>query len=133
MEQVIFNLVTNAMDAVNERIETGKDIEKGMITISTFSAGDNVGAVISDNGTGIEPDRMDSVFESFYTTKEMGEGLGLGLPIISGIIKDYNGTISAQSRPGSKTSFSIIFPAVQKKTDKIQTKGKEYENSSNRR
>jgi PAS domain S-box-containing protein len=111
MEQVIFNLVTNARDAVNERIETSKDIEKGMITISSFSDGENVGVAISDNGTGIEPDRMDSIFESFYTTKEMGEGLGLGLPIIHGIVRDYNGTISVESRPGRGTSFRILFPA----------------------
>ena len=111
MEQVIFNLVTNARDAVNERIEISKDIEKGMITISTFSDKENVGVAISDNGAGIEPDQMDSIFESFYTTKEMGEGLGLGLPIIQGIIRDYNGTISVESRPGKGTSFRIMFPA----------------------
>ncbi|MCD4675656.1 MAG: PAS domain S-box protein, partial [Desulfobacula sp.] len=111
MEQVVFNLLTNARDAVNERIETSHDIEKGMITISTFFDSENVGAVISDNGAGIEPDRMDSIFESFYTTKEMGEGLGLGLPIIQGIVKDYNGTISVESRPGNGTSFKILFPA----------------------
>jgi len=111
MEQVIFNLVTNARDAINERIETSKDIEKGMITITTFSDNENVGVTISDNGAGIEPDQMDSIFESFYTTKEMGEGLGLGLPIIQGIVKDYNGTISVESKPGSRTSFRIMFPA----------------------
>ena len=111
MEQVIFNLVTNARDAINERIETSKDIEKGMITITTFSDNENVGVTISDNGAGIEPDQMDSSFESFYTTKEMGEGLGLGLPIIQGIVKDYNGTISVESKPGSRTSFRIMFPA----------------------
>jgi len=111
MEQVVFNLVTNARDAVNEKIETGRDIEKGMITISTFSDSKNVGVAIFDNGAGIEPDQMDSIFESFYTTKEMGEGLGLGLPIIQGIVRDYNGTISVKSRPGDGTSFKIMFPA----------------------
>ncbi|MCD4721665.1 MAG: PAS domain S-box protein [Desulfobacula sp.] len=114
MEQVIFNLVTNAKDAVNERIETSKDIEKGMITISTFSDNENVSVTISDNGAGIEPDQMDSIFESFYTTKEMGEGLGLGLSIIRGIVRDYNGTISVESKPGSGTSFRIMLPAYSK-------------------
>lgn len=114
MEQVIFNLVTNARDAINERIEISRDIEKGMITISTFSDNENVGVTISDNGAGIERDQMDSIFESFYTTKEMGEGLGLGLPIIQGIVKDYNGTISVESRPGNGTSFRIMFPAYSK-------------------
>ncbi len=111
MEQVIFNLVTNARDAVNERIENLNDIEKGIITISSFWDDQNVGIDISDNGTGIEPDQMDQIFESFYTTKKMGEGLGLGLPIIQGIVRDYNGNISVTSTPGSPTNFRIIFPA----------------------
>ncbi len=111
MEQVIFNLVTNARDAINERIEKFNDIEKGRITILTFSDNDKVGIVISDNGAGIEPDQMENIFESFFTTKEMGEGLGLGLPIIQGIVRDYNGTISVESKPQHQTSFKILFPA----------------------
>jgi C4-dicarboxylate-specific signal transduction histidine kinase len=111
MEQVIFNLVTNARDAVNERIEAGNDTERGKIVISTFSDGHTVGLTLFDNGTGIDPEQMDKIFESFYTTKEMGEGLGLGLPIIQGIVRDYNGTISVKNNPGNGTSFKIIFPA----------------------
>ncbi|MBT4641678.1 MAG: PAS domain S-box protein [Desulfobacula sp.] len=111
MEQVIFNLVTNARDAVNERIELLKDIEKGKITISSFFDHKTVCIDVSDNGAGIESDQMDSIFESFYTTKEMGEGLGLGLPIIQGIVRDYNGNISVKSTPGSGTHFRIMFPA----------------------
>ena len=111
MEQVIFNLVTNARDAINERIESLKDIKKGRITILTFSDYENVGVAISDNGTGIEPDQMGNVFESFFTTKKMGEGMGLGLPIIQGIVKDYNGTIDVESKPGRGTVFKIVFPA----------------------
>ena len=53
----------------------------------------------------------ENIFESFFTTKEMGEGLGLGLPIIQGIVRDYNGSISVESTPGSHTSFRILFPA----------------------
>jgi len=114
MEQVIFNLVTNARDAINERVETLKDIEKGKISILTFSDMENVGFDISDNGTGIEPERINSIFESFYTTKEMGEGLGLGLPIIRGIVKDYNGTISVKSTLYKGSNFRIMFPACLK-------------------
>jgi PAS domain S-box-containing protein len=111
VEQVVFNLITNARDAVNERIETKNDIEKGRILISTFSDGENVCIVMADNGIGIEPDRIDRIFESFYTTKEMGEGLGLGLPILQGIVRDYNGTVSVASDPGKGASFRISFPA----------------------
>ncbi len=111
MEQVIFNLVTNARDAINERIETYKDIGKGEIVIMTFSDGQNVGITLSDNGMGIDPDQKELIFESFYTTKEMGEGLGLGLPIIHGIVRDYNGTISVVSTPGNGATFRLLFPA----------------------
>ena len=111
MEQVIFNLVTNARDAVDERMEDHGDIEKGNICICTFTDKDSVGLKISDNGTGIEPDRMKTIFDSFFTTKEMGEGLGLGLPIVQGIVQDYNGTISVESRPGHGASFQLLFPA----------------------
>jgi PAS domain S-box-containing protein len=111
MEQVIFNLVTNARDAVNERVETRMDITQGKIEISTFSDEQMVGLTIADNGIGIEPAQMENIFESFFTTKEMGEGLGLGLPIIKGIVRDYNGSISVESTPGSHTSFRILFPA----------------------
>jgi PAS domain S-box-containing protein len=117
IEQVIFNLLTNARDAVNEKIESMTEDQKGEIRIHTFSDHRNAVLEIADNGTGIAPDRMESIFESFYTTKEMGEGLGLGLPIIRGIVKDYNGTISVKSTPGKGTCFQIIFPAHPKGAD----------------
>lgn len=111
MEQVLFNLVTNARDAINERVETLGDIDRGRICIATFAQDGTVRLVISDNGTGIRPDQMESIFDSFFTTKEMGEGLGLGLPIVQGIVRDYNGTISVQSSPGQGARFEILFPA----------------------
>ncbi|THB81471.1 MAG: PAS domain S-box protein [Desulfobacteraceae bacterium] len=117
MEQVIFNLVTNARDAINEKVESDPGAEKGKIKISTFSDTTSAVIEISDNGIGIDPEHMDSIFESFYTTKEMGEGLGLGLPIIQGIVKDYNGTISVRSTPRVGTGFRIMFPAYHKGLD----------------
>jgi PAS domain S-box-containing protein len=118
IEQVIFNLVTNAKDAVNQRIEDNLDVTtKGEIVISTFHDADKVGMVISDNGTGIKADKLNKIFESFYTTKEMGEGMGLGLPIIQGIVRDYNGTISVESNEGKGTSFKILFTAYQQGTE----------------
>ena len=112
MEQVVFNLVTNARDAINERVETHRDIEKGRISITSFSDSRDVGITLSDNGIGIDPDQKERIFESFYTTKEMGEGLGLGLPIIHGIVRDYNGTISVDSTLGHGACFRLLFPAV---------------------
>ncbi len=111
IEQVIFNLLTNARDAINQRIEVNMDINKGKIIVSTFSDKKIVFIKVSDNGAGIRPQDMNKIFESFYTTKEMGEGMGLGLPIIHGIVKDYNGTIGVKSTEGQGSSFEILFPA----------------------
>ncbi len=111
MEQVIFNLVTNARDAINERVEDLGDTTPGEICMTTFSHDDMVGLVVADNGAGIQENRLNEIFDSFFTTKEMGEGLGLGLPIVQGIVKDYNGSISVKSNPGTGTEFKIIFPA----------------------
>ena len=111
MEQVIFNLVTNARDAVNERVETRGDIERGRIRITSFTDREMVGLVVEDNGTGIAEGQTETIFDSFFTTKEMGEGLGLGLPIVQGIVRDYNGTISVKSTPGRGALFQILFPA----------------------
>ncbi len=111
IEQVIFNLLTNARDAINQRIEENMDIDEGRIVVSTFSDKKTVFIKVSDNGAGIRAQDMDKIFESFYTTKEMGEGMGLGLPIIHGIVKDYNGTIGVKSTEGQGSSFEILFPA----------------------
>ena len=113
IEQVIFNLVTNARDAVNQRIESG-DKEKGRIRITSMSDGDTVKVVVKDNGAGIEGSELENIFESFYTTKKMGEGLGLGLPIIQGIVRDYNGDIRVKSRTGRGTSFIVTLPVLKK-------------------
>ena len=125
MEQVIFNLLTNARDAVNERAETRGDLDRGEIRIATFCHGDRVGMTVTDNGSGIEPDQLESIFDSFFTTKDLGEGLGLGLPIVQGIVRDYNGTISVESTPGRGTAFHLLFPAhlPEQETEKNEDTG----------
>ena len=70
MEQVIFNLITNARDAINERVELTDDARSGEIRMATFSDQDTVGLLVSDNGTGIDPERMNTIFDTFFTTKE---------------------------------------------------------------
>ncbi len=124
MEQVIFNLLTNARDAVNEGMEARGDTGDGKIRIATFTHRERVALTVSDNGTGIEDSRMKTIFDSFFTTKEMGEGLGLGLPIVQGIVRDYNGTISVKSRVHEGTHFRLLFPAhhpVQEAVDNEHT------------
>lgn len=109
MEQVIFNLVTNARDAVIQRKEAGLGPAKPTITIRSFLENDCVALTVSDNGIGIPKDVLDKIFEPFFTTKEVGGGMGLGLSISYGIVKDYNGEIDIQSQEGKGTTVKLTF------------------------
>ena len=67
---------------------------------------------VADNGTGIPEGVQHRIFESFFTTKEMGEGMGLGLAISLGIVEDYGGEIDVQSHIGEGTRFRLTFPSA---------------------
>jgi histidine kinase len=67
---------------------------------------------VADNGSGIPEDVQERIFESFFTTKEMGEGMGLGLAISMGIVEDYGGVIDVQSNAGQGTRFRLTFPVA---------------------
>ena len=67
---------------------------------------------ISDTGIGIPQSKLDKIFEPFYTTKEIGKGMGLGLAISYGIVKEYYGDIEVTSQPGKGTKFTLSFPGA---------------------
>ena len=102
LNQIWTNLLTNACDAVEEM---GPD-HKGEIEITTRQSGDRIYIVVTDNGVGIPEDKLQKVFDPFYTTKDIGKGTGLGLSIVSGIVAKLGGTASVVSRPGA-TAFEI--------------------------
>ncbi|MDQ1333845.1 MAG: hypothetical protein QG552_795 [Thermodesulfobacteriota bacterium] len=110
LEQVIFNLVTNARDALLQKREIGQTSEPASIAIRTFQEGDRVGLAIRDTGIGMSEALKDRIFEPFFTTKEVGKGMGLGLSIAYGILRDYGGEISVQSEEGVGTAFTLTFP-----------------------
>ena len=110
LEQVIFNLVTNARDAIEHRTSSLEKSEENAITFSTSVGDEGVSFTISDTGTGIPAEDKEKIFEPFYTTKEVGKGMGLGLAIIYGIVRDFAGTIEVESRPGVGTRFRLSFP-----------------------
>ena len=112
IEQVIFNLLTNALDAVIQRKKTRLEGAKPAITIRSFLENDRVTLLVSDNGIGIPQDILDKVFEPFFTTKEVGRGMGLGLSISYGIVKDYNGEIDVQSEEDVGTKVKMAFPCA---------------------
>jgi PAS domain S-box-containing protein len=112
IEQVVFNLLTNAMDAVTQRKKARLEGAKPAITIRSFLENDRVTLTVSDNGVGIAQAVLDKVFEPFFTTKEVGGGMGLGLSISYGIVKDYDGEIDVQSDEGVGTTVKMAFPCA---------------------
>jgi two-component system sensor histidine kinase PhcS len=67
--------------------------------------------VVRDNGHGIDDEHLDKIFDPFYTTKDVGEGMGLGLAICYRIIQEYDGRISVRTEPGKFCEFTLEFPA----------------------
>lgn len=110
LQQVLFNLVSNARDAINLRGED--DARRRTIAIRSHLEDGHVVMTVTDTGTGIEESRLDKIFEPFFTTKETGQGMGLGLAICYGIVKDYGGEISVDSIVGKGTTFRLTFPAA---------------------
>lgn len=116
LEQVLMNLVVNARDAMPDggeiRIETeavslSDPLERDRASVPP---GDYVTVKVRDQGTGIAPDKLEKVFEPFYTTKRTGEGTGLGLSTAYGIIKQTGGFIFVDSVQGSGTCFTLYLP-----------------------
>jgi len=113
LEQVFINLVTNALDAMDEkeRISEQGDVEK-RLTIQSFSRNGAVVVTVTDTGIGMSQDVINKIFEPFYTTKDVGKGTGLGVSISYGIVKDYDGTIRVSSQAGKGTTFELAFPSA---------------------
>ena len=113
IEQVIFNLVTNARDAIIQKREAGLAHEDHAISIRSFTENDRAVVVVTDTGTGIPADVKNKIFEPFFTTKEVGQGMGLGLSITYGIVRDYNGKIEILTKEGIGSSIRLMFPGIQ--------------------
>jgi two-component system cell cycle sensor histidine kinase/response regulator CckA len=116
LDQVIMNLVVNARDAMPEggiiRIDTqdmrlAEDRHRGRVTLP---AGRYAVIRVRDDGVGIPEDRLEKIFEPFYTTKRPGEGTGLGLSTVYGIVKQSAGYVFVDSTPGLGSSFEVWFP-----------------------
>ncbi len=101
LRQVFLNIVANGRDAMPNG---------GTLTVTTSGDAENVIIEISDTGIGIKEEHLDKIFDSFFTTKEAIKGVGLGLSVCYGFIKDHGGDIVVKSREGTGTTFTITLP-----------------------
>ncbi len=116
MQQILMNLCNNAAHAMLEKGGT-LDVELSDVTVSPFEGSPHAIApglytklVVQDTGAGISPDIMGKLFDPFFTTKKLGEGTGLGLSVVDGIVKQHNGYITVMSQPGKGSVFTVYLP-----------------------
>lgn len=101
LNQVLMNLLSNAIDAVGER---------GDITISTRRTGNTFEISVADSGAGVAPEVMDRIYEPFFTTKDVGQGTGLGLAIAYRIVERHHGSIEVHNRDEGGAEFIVRIP-----------------------
>jgi PAS domain S-box-containing protein len=119
IHQVLMNLCTNAVDALENR--------HGRIDISLYEVqiasrqqqpsshlkkGEYIVLTVRDNGIGMSDEIKDRIFEPFFTTREVGDGTGMGLAVLHGIVTAHNGVVVVSSAPGKGSEFSVYFPKV---------------------
>ena len=130
IHQVIMNLCTNAYHAMKE---TGGILSVSLSPIElaaedlknkkNLQPGPYVRLVVSDTGSGIQKNILEKIFEPYFTTKEKGEGTGLGLAMVHGIITSYGGDITVYSEPGEGTAFHINFPVIKEAQEVSEVNG----------
>lgn len=109
LNQVFTNIISNALDAMEDMEDRNSHLKQLTITTRTLSAG-QVQISIQDNGPGIPPEIKTKIFDPFFTTKAVGKGTGLGLGICFKIIEQHQGEITVHSEPGQGTEFLITLP-----------------------
>lgn len=122
IKQVMINLGTNAGHAMREKggqlkVRLTKEHlneEEASKLCPDLRAGSYVCITVSDTGEGMDEQTVRRVFEPFFTTKKPGEGTGMGLAVVHGIVKDLQGTITVRSRPGKGSIFSVLIPSMEK-------------------
>ena len=102
IDQVLMNLMTNAVQAMGEN--------GGTLRVGARPRADGVEAWVADDGPGIPPEVLPRIFDPFFTTKDVGEGSGLGLSIVHGIVDRHGGRIDVETEVGQGTRFRLWFP-----------------------
>jgi len=119
ISQVLMNLGSNAAHAMRDR-GGAFEVRLSEVTLDSEEAAPHIGLkpgaylrlTAADSGPGIAPDVLDRIFEPFFTTKKAGEGSGLGLSVVHGIVKSHDGAITVSSEVGKGTAFTILLPRI---------------------
>jgi signal transduction histidine kinase len=113
LEQVLINLIVNALDAMPRggelRISTA--LEHNVDTEGDAKTRDSVSITVADTGVGIPEELQTVIFDPFFTTKPAGQGTGLGLSSVYGIVRQHKGSVKVHSAPGAGSAFAIFLPA----------------------
>ena len=114
VQQALDSLISNSIQAMPGggflTLQTGQE-EKNKTTFLTIQ--------VSDTGGGMDPDTLDYIFEPFYSTKKIGLGTGLGLPIVKKIMDEHRGRIEIDNRPGEGTRTTLLFPYQSEEQDQM--------------
>jgi PAS domain S-box-containing protein len=128
IHQVMMNLCSNAHHALRDRggvieilLEEVRVDSQEKIMIPALKSGDYVRLTVRDNGPGMEKSIIDRVFDPFFTTKPSGEGTGMGLSIVHGILQAHGGAVSVESEPGKGAAFHCYFPLVAQTEELIES------------
>ncbi len=120
IHQVLMNLYNNAAYSLKESggtITVSSDnieiVEEKTAGYQGLPSGKYLRLSVSDTGRGIQPDILDRIFDPYFTTKKFGEGTGMGLAIVHGIVKSHGGLINVESEPGKGAVFNVLLPVIE--------------------
>ena len=119
IQQVLMNLVVNARDAMPDGGDLRIGLSRALVgrdeqpPIAEMQPGEWIRLSVSDTGTGISPEVLPHIFEPFFTTKGQGEGAGLGLAQVYGIVTQHGGHVGVETAPGKGTTFCVYLPALE--------------------
>lgn len=117
LEEVVLNVLVNARDAVEERLDAEPEMPEPGVSLRTYASNENgrnmVAIDVSDNGVGIAEEIQGKLFDPFFTTKAPDKGTGLGLAISKTLVEEFSGALTIHSQEGTGTTVTITLPAVQ--------------------
>jgi len=131
IHQVLMNLCTNAEHAMREKggvleVKLGRvDVDEAMAALHhELNPGPYVRLEVKDTGYGMDPETMDRIFDPYFTTKGVGEGTGLGLAVVQGIVQKHGGAVTVKSKVGKGSTFEVYFPIIEGEKGEIQGREK---------